>query len=125
MRLFSPKIKTRVFVASHQYEALRLRSESLEAEDILAIEDYTMNIDVEYTVSTTSSHYSANCVSFAGFPIAVRYRDPVSMELAKAAIVFISEDKRHDYEQVEVFERRALELCEEKCGQVLKLGKME
>ena len=79
-----------------------------------------MNIDVEYSESTTSSHYSANCVSFAGFPIAVRFRDPDSLELAKGAIVFISEDKRHCYEQVEKFEKRALEICEQECGQVFK-----
>ena len=117
---FFPKIKAHVFVATHQYEALRLRSESLQVGDLLTIEDYTMNIDVDYSETTTSSHYSANVVSFAGYPIAVRFRNPSTRTLAKGAILFISEDKKHDYEQVERFEKRALEICELKCGQAFE-----
>ena len=71
-------------------------------------------------IKTPSSHHSANCVRFASFLIAIRYRKPDSLELAKAAIVFISEDKKHCYEQVEKFEKRALEICEKKCGQRFK-----
>ena len=114
---FFPKMKIHVYVATHQYEALRLRSESLNVGDLLTIEDYTMNIDVVYSETTTSSHYSANTISFAGYPIAVRYLDTSTLKLAKGAILFISEDKKHDYEQVEVFEKRAVEICEENCGQ--------
>ena len=117
LEAFFPRMKIHVFVATHQYEALRLRSESLGLGDLLTIEDYTMNIDILYSESTTSSHYSANTISYAGYPIAVRFRDPSTMEPAKAAILFISDDKKHDYEQVEKFERRAMEICEEKCGQ--------
>ena len=35
------------------------------------------------------------------------------MELAKGAILFIYQDKFHDFEQVERFERGALEISEE------------
>ena len=114
---FFPRIKVHVFVATHQYEALRLRSESVEVGDLLTIEDYTMNIDINYSESTTSSHYSANTIAYAGYPIAIRYRDATTLKTAKGAILFISEDLKHDYEQVEKFERRALEICEENCGQ--------
>ena len=55
---------------------------------------------------------------FAGYPIAVRYVDPRTLKLAKGAILFISDDKIHDFEQVQKFERRALEIFEEKCGQL-------
>ena len=116
---FFPKIKIHVYVASMQYEALRLRSCSLSLGDLLTIEDYTMNFDIQYSETTTSSHYTANQVTFAGYPIAVRYMDPGTLKLAKGAILFISVDKSHDFEQVEMFERRALEICQEKCGQVI------
>ena len=96
---FFPRMKVHVFVASHQYKALKLRTESLKLGDLLTLEDYTMNIGVLYSEFTTSSNYSANTVTFAGYPVAVRYIDPSTMKPAKAAIVFISEDKKHDYHQ--------------------------
>ena len=114
---FFPKMKTHVFVATIQYEALKQRTDSLQLGDLLTIEDYTMNIDIVYSESTTSSHYSANTVSYAGYPVAVRYRDPITLKPAKGAILFVSVDKKHDFEQVEVFERRSLEICEQNCGQ--------
>ena len=117
---FFPKIKVHVFVASHQYEALKIRTESLHLGDLLTVEDYTMNIDILYSETTTSSHYSANVTSFAGYPIAVRYMSPLTLKPAKGAILFISEDKKHDFEQVEMFEKRTVEICEEKCGQVIQ-----
>ena len=114
---FFPKMKIHVYVATHQYQALKIRTESLNVGDLLTIEDYTMNIDVMYAESTTSSHYSANTISFAGYPIAVRFIDPATLKLAKGAILFISVDKKHDFEQVEIFEKRAVEICELNCGQ--------
>ena len=117
LKSFFPKMKIHVYTATHQYQALKLRTASLNVGDLLTIEDYTMNIDVAYTESTTSSHYSANTISFAGYPIAVRYMDPRTLEPAKGAILFVSEDKKHDFEQVAVMEHRAVEICEENCGQ--------
>ena len=117
---FFPKLKVHVYVASHQYEALRLRTESLKLGDLLTVEDYTMNIDINYCESTTSSHYSANVTSFAGYPIAVRYVDPLTLKPAKGAILFISEDKRHDFQQVELFEKIAVKICQDKCGQPIR-----
>ena len=79
-----------------------------------------MNIDINYCESTTSSHYSANVTSFAGYPIAVRYVDPLTLKPAKGAILFISEDKRHDFQQVELFEKIAVKICQDKCGQPIR-----
>ena len=78
-----------------------------------------MNIELQYSESTTSSNYTANTITFAGYPVAVRYIDPSTLNPAKAAILFVSEDKRHDYQQVEVFEKKVVEICEAKCGQIL------
>ena len=117
LQSFFPKIKIHVYVATHQYEALRLRSNNLLLGDLLTIEDYTMNIELNYSETTTSSNYTANSLSFAGFPIAARFIDPDTLKPAKAAILFVSEDKKHDYEQVEMFEKRALEILNDKCGQ--------
>ena len=90
-------MRIHVYVASQQYEALRLRSLSLNIVDLLTIEDYTMNFDIQYIQTTTSSHYTANQVTFAGYPIAVRYLDTSTLEVAKGAKVFISDDKSHEY----------------------------
>ena len=78
-----------------------------------------MNFELSYAETTTSSHYTANTVTFAGYPIAVRYVNPSTLEVAKGAIIFISEDKIHDFMQVERFEAMALQICEEKCGQFI------
>ena len=59
-----------------------------------------MNIDINYSESTTSSHYSANTIAYAGYPIAIRYRDATTHKTAKGAILFISEDLKHDHEQL-------------------------
>ena len=117
---FFPKMKTHVFVASKQYEAMRLRTENIETGELITIEDYTMNIDIVLSESTTSSHYTANTVSYAGFPVAVRYRNPVTLTPEKGAILFITSDMKHDYEQVEVFEKRVVDICEEKSGQLFQ-----
>ena len=93
LKSFFPKIKVHVFVASKQYEALRLRTLSLKETDLLTIEDYTMNFDIQYMETTTSSHYTANTVTFDVYPVAVRYFEPSRQEVAKGAIIFISEDK--------------------------------
>ena len=92
---------------------------SLKVTDLLTIDNYTMNFDIRYMETTTSSHYTANTVTFAGYPVAVRYFDPSKQEVAKGAIIFISEDKQHDFEQLEKFEARVIEICEQKCGQVI------
>ena len=119
LKSFFPQMKVHVFVASQQYEALRLRTLSLKETDLLTIEDYTMNFDIQYMETTTSSHYTANTVTFAGYPVAVRFFDRSKQEVAKGAIIFISEDKQHDFEQVEKFEARVIEICEQKCEQVI------
>ena len=100
-------MKNHVYVATHQYRALELRTDSLQLGDLLTIEDYTMNIELQYSESTTSSNYTANTITFAGYPVAVRYIDPSTLNPAKAAIFFVSEDKWHDYQQVEVFEKKS------------------
>ena len=41
LEFFFPKIKVHVFVATHQYETLILRSDSVGLGDLLTIEDYT------------------------------------------------------------------------------------
>ena len=112
LKSFFPQMKVHVFVASQQYEALRLRTLSLKETDLLTIEDYTMNFEIQYMETTTSSHYTANTVTFTRYPVAVRFFDRSSskQEVATGAIIFISEDKQHDFEQVEKFEARVIEI---------------
>ena len=67
-----------------------------------------MNFDCNYGETTTSSHYTANTVTFAGYPVAVRYVDPTTFKMSKAAIIFVSDDMKHDYQQGAVHKYRLL-----------------
>ena len=41
-----PRMKSHIVVAAHQYEALRERTDSLEAGDLISVEDFSMNYEV-------------------------------------------------------------------------------
>lgn len=57
--------------------------------------------------------YSTNKKTIAVYPLHVEYLDDDST-LCKGGIVFLSEDKKHDHQHVEDFERRAFEIFKEK-----------
>ena len=52
-----PRMKSHLKVADHQYQALRQRTESLEPGDLLPVEDFSMNIDVEYNEGTAPTRW--------------------------------------------------------------------
>ena len=57
--------------------------------------------------------HSSNKQTIAIYPLCVKYIDDDRI-LCKGGIVFMSEDKNHDYQQVEAFEARAFEIFREK-----------
>ena len=60
---------------------------------------------MECNEGTTTSNYTANKTQYALYPIALRFVDPETGQARKAAIIFISDDLRHDYQQVQKMER--------------------
>ena len=71
-----------------------------------------MNLEVAYREAPTSMAYSRNKKTVAIYPLCVEYLDDEG-HLCKGGIVFLSEDKIHDHQQVEAFEKRAFEIIRE------------
>ena len=72
-----------------------------------------MNMTVEYSEKPTSMAYSTNKHSVAMYPICVEYIDDQD-QLAKGAITLLSDDTNHSNQQVQNFEKRAVEIIKEK-----------
>ena len=69
-------------------------------------------MEVPYRENPTSLAYSTNKKTVALYPICVEYLNEHG-QLCKGAIVFLSEDKKHDHQQVEQFKIRAFQIvCE-------------
>lgn len=107
-----PAVRKHVYTAHRQWHAHKVYRENLDESSMISIEDFQMNIDPELVEQPTSTAYSANKVAFALYPICVEYLD--NNELKKAAIVFISSDKKHDHQQVQRFEERLFEIVRER-----------
>ena len=61
--------------------------------------------------------YNSNKLSVAVYPICVEYLAEINgqEQIQKGAIVFISSDKKHDYQQVHQFEKRMFQIIRRKC----------
>ena len=103
-----PKFKKHVFNSYSQWNAHSISRENLDEKSVITIEDYQQNMEVEYNENPTSMAYSSNKTSVALFPICVEYT--VDGMLKKGGIVFISDDKKHDMQQVHAFEKRMFEI---------------
>ena len=68
-----------------------------------------MNLEVCYREAPTSMAYSSHKTSVAMYPLCVEYLDEEGL-LCKGGVVFLSEDKLHDHQQVEAFEVEAFEV---------------
>ena len=87
----------------------------LDIESVITVEDYQMNITLEYCENPTPLAYSTNKVSFALYPICVEFVS-TDNELRKGAIAFLSADTQHDHQQVGKFEQRMFEIIREQLG---------
>ena len=81
----------------------------LDDESMITIEDYQQNMELEYSETPTGMAYSSNKFSVALYPICVEYK--VQGVLKKGGIIFISDDKKHDMQQVKAFEKRMFEIA--------------
>ena len=108
-----PNLKRHISTAHRQWQAHDVLRNNMDLSTIITIEDYQMNLEVKYRESPTSMAYSSNKKTIAIYPLCVEYLDEEGL-LCKGGIVFLSEDKNHDYQQVEAFEERAFEIFREK-----------
>ena len=106
-------LKWHIFTAHKQWNAHDVRRASLDLNSLITVEDYQMNVEVVYTENPTSLAYSTNKKSVALYPICVEYLNDEGL-LAKGAIAFLSNDKKHEHQQVEEFELRAFKIIKGK-----------
>ena len=101
-----PNIKLHIYTSHKQWKAHEILRSNLTPGSIITIEDYQMNLEVSYGEAPTSTAYSANKIGLAMYPLCVEYLNNEG-ELCKGGIVFLSEDKLHDHQQVEEFKKKA------------------
>ena len=94
----------------------------MKVGDVTFIEDYQMNLTVEYEFENpTALAYSSNKNSVAIYPMAAFSICPESGKLVKNAIVFVTEDRLHDHNQVVQFEIEAVNILRSKGIQVTNI----
>ena len=71
----------------------------------MMIEDYQQNISLTHQEETTTAHFSGNVTQIACFPVIVKFKLEGEDKPRKGGIVFLSEDRKHDFQQVAVFEK--------------------
>ena len=120
-------LKRHIFTANWEFSVLRKRTEHLEMEDLITIEDYQQNLSLFYREMTTSMAYSANVVQIMIYPMALRYlvtsvdeNNVIGTRVAKAFVVFLSKDLKHDHQQVLAMEKRMFNIVENKLGRVFR-----
>ena len=104
-----PNLRLHIYTAHKQWKAHEILRSNLVPGSIITIEDYQMNLEVSYGEAPTSVSYSANKISVAMYPLCVEYLNDEGT-LCKGGIVFLSEDKLHDHQQIEEFEKKAFEI---------------
>ena len=108
-------LKWHIYTSHRQWTAHEVQRSNLDTESVITIEDYQMNMEVIYRENPTSLAYSTNKKAVALYPICVEFLN-TDGQLCKGAIAFLSEDKKHDHQQVEQFEKRAFNIIREKVG---------
>ena len=98
-----PNLKRHIATSHRQWHAHDVLRNNLDFQSIITIGDYQQNLLVEYREAPTSMAYSSNKTSVASYPLCVEYLDSDG-SLCKGGIVFLSDDKKHDHQQIEAFE---------------------
>ena len=115
-------LKLHIYTAHRQWSAHDIQRSNMDPSSVITIEDYQMNMEVVYTEAPTSLAYSSNKKSVAMYPLCVEFVREDGC-LGKGGIVFLSEDKIHDHQQVEAFEKRAFEIFADKLPNKIKSWK--
>ena len=106
-------LRQNIYTSHRQWNAHEQARKTLTKDTFITIGDYQMNMTVEYSENPTSMAYSTNKHSVALYLIGVEYIDDQD-QLAKGAITFLSDDTNHCNQQVQNFEKRAVEIIKEK-----------
>lgn len=117
-----PALCKHIYVAHHQWQAHKSARENLQEGSVITVEDYQQNLEVVYNEAPTSMAYSSNKLTVAIYPVCVEFISPETKKLEKGAITFISKDKKHDYMQVQAFEKRMFEIIR---GKEIKIDNWE
>ena len=107
------KLAKHIYTAAKQWEACKASAENLEPHIVVTIEDYQQNISVTHQEETTTAHFTANVAAVACYPVIVKFKLPGEERSRKGGIVFLSADRKHDFQQIEVFERKVFEYLRE------------
>ena len=104
-----------IFVAHAQWNAHKVLCGNLDERSVITTEDYQMNKTMEYQQMTTNMSYSTNKVVFSLYPICIEYLSDDG-QLRKGALAFLTEDRKHDHQQVQMFEESCFVWSERKFG---------
>ena len=106
------KLKTHTYNAYCQWNAHVQNRSTLDDSSVITIEDYQQNLEIEYNEMPTSMAFTSNKTTVALYPIVVEYN--INGVVLKGAIIFLSDDKIHDMQQVSAFEERMFEIMRDK-----------
>ena len=95
-----PALKAHIYRAANQWKCCKEDLENLEPGTVLTIEDFQMNIEVQFFQITTSAFFGANQEQRAMAPMFIAFRKTPDSPVTKGGLVFISEDLGHDFHQV-------------------------
>ena len=113
LKVLAKTLTWHIYTSHRQWSAHDVQRSCLDANSIITVEDYQMNIEVVYNENLTSLACSSNEKTVALYPICVEFLNNKG-ELGKGAIAFLSDDKIHDHLQAEMFELRAFEIIRER-----------
>ena len=113
-----PKLCKHIYTAHRQWHAHSTLRTNLDESSVITVEDYQMNIEVEFTENPTSLAYSTNKLTFALYPVCIEFIQ--DGEIKKGAVSFISKDRNHDHQQVQKFEIRLFEIIREQLGREIR-----
>ena len=111
---FLPKLVKHVYNAAVQWDREKMCREEMEELTVTTVEDYQQNILLTHSEETTTSHYTANQVQLALFPVSVSFRLPGEEKPRKGGICYITSDRIHDFSQVELFEANVFTFLKER-----------
>ena len=102
-------LRLHIFTAHKQWNAHEKAWQNLTVNSIISVEDYQMNMEVQYKENPTSMAYSTNKMTVAMYPICIEYKTDDGT-IRKGAITFISDDKDHSHQQIQQFEKRMFQI---------------
>ena len=95
-----PGLKGHIYRATNQWRCCKADIENIQPGTVLTIEDYQMNLVVQFFETTTTSFMGPNQEQWMMFPILISLRKTPESPVTKGGLVFLLEDLPHDFHQV-------------------------